>query len=161
MFRRLDDHTVACSQGSNDGFDGQEQREVPRGNHEHDTFGLGHNFRAGAHQLKRGIAAFGPHPIPQMLADVLNFLADRKVLRQPCLRLRLAEVFVQSIQQPLFMCPQSRQHVRQHRLPLLVSRNGMGRLSGPQCGEYTLQRCAHSLSNSLMLPKLPIMPLAS
>ena len=161
MFRGLDHHTVACGQSRDDRFDGEQQREVPRGDDQHHAFGLQYDFRPGAQQLNRSRPAVWPHPIRQVLAHILYLLSNGKEFREPGFGFGLPQVFVQGFEQGRLVVAQAGQHGRQNLLSVFARRHRIRPVGISKSAIDLVQIRHQSLSNSLMLPTLPIMPLAS
>ena len=162
MLRRLDHDPVAGSQGGDHRLHGQQEREVPRCDDEYDPLGLVHDFRSGPQQLDGRRTPLRTHPIPEVLPHEGNLFPDGKELRQPGFRFRLPQILVQGLQEGILVVAEPAQHVRQQGTPLAQGGNGLltlGRSEGLKGRSQFL--VGQSFSNSLMLPTLPSMPLAS
>ena len=162
LLRRLDHDPVAGSQGGDHRLHRQQEREVPRCDDEHDPLGLVHDFRSGPQQLNGRRTPLRAHPIPEVLPHESNLLADGKELRQPGFRFRFPQILVQGLQEGVLVVAKPAQHVGQQGTPLAQGGGGllpMGRPKGLKGRSQFL--VGQSFSNSLMLPTLPSMPLAS
>ena len=102
------------------------------------------------------------HPIPEMLPHEGDLLADGKELRQPGFCFGLSQILLQGLQEGILVVAEPAQHVRQQGTALAQRGrrlHPMGRPEGLKGRSQFL--VGQSFSNSLMLPTLPSMPLAS
>ena len=97
-----------------------------------------------------------------MLPHEGNLLPDGKEFRQPGFRFRLPQILVQGLQEGVLIITEPTQHVGQQGTSLAQCGGGllpMGLSQGLKGRSQFL--VGQSFSNSLMLPTLPSMPLAS